>query len=308
MARCQRLGVAACVLKPVKQSELRDAIRMVMEPVDAGDDQTAGGLGRQRGRIAPLRVLLAEDSPVNQKLVTAVLERGGHRVTLANNGREAVAACQSQEFDLILMDVQMPEMDGLEAAAEIRARLRRRGARVPIIAMTAHVMPGDRHRCLEAGMEGYLAKPVRSGELYDMMAGVLDSAAPDPRSGPADRDAHQEVDWEKVKAETEGDEGLLRDLVETALDETAEHWRAIRDAVGRGDVARLRAAAHSLKGVVGYFGESAAGREVLRVEALVKENDFDPSSLLLAELERALDSLRGELTKYLHHRTHAADV
>jgi HPt (histidine-containing phosphotransfer) domain-containing protein len=140
------------------------------------------------------------------------------------------------------------------------------------------------------------------------MAGVLDSVVPGAGSGRAAPEAHQGVDWEKLRAETEGDEGLLREVVESALDEMAQHGQAIREAVGRGDVARLRAAAHSLKGVVGYFGESAACREVLRVESLVKENDFDPSSLSLAGFERAVDSLRGELTKYLHHRSYAADA
>jgi CheY-like chemotaxis protein len=120
-----------------------------------------------------LRVLLAEDSYVNQKLAVALLESQGHQVTVANNVREAVERADRDEFDVILMDIQMPEMDGLEAAELIRARERSSGRRTPIIALTAHALKGDRERCLEAGMDEYVSKPIRVPELYKALVSVL---------------------------------------------------------------------------------------------------------------------------------------
>jgi two-component system sensor histidine kinase/response regulator len=167
-ARCQALGVAAYLLKPIRQSELREAIARVLgarELKGAVPLVTRYSLQDAREPGASLRILVAEDNAVNQRLATRLLEKRGHRVVVAANGREALAAVDKEKFDLILMDVQMPEMDGFEATAAIRAREKTNGVRLPVIAMTAHAMKGDRERCLEAGMDGYLAKPIRPQEL-----------------------------------------------------------------------------------------------------------------------------------------------
>jgi CheY-like chemotaxis protein len=119
-----------------------------------------------------LRILLAEDNPVNQRLTTRLLEKRGHSVTVAPTGREALAALEKADFDLVLMDVQMPDMDGLQATAAIRAREAPLGRRIPIIALTAHTMKGDRERCLAAGMDGYVAKPVIAAELISAVEGT----------------------------------------------------------------------------------------------------------------------------------------
>ncbi len=175
IARCEELGIAAYLLKPIKQSELFDAIVLALG-VNAVDEETpaepTSPAPPPGGRL--LRILLAEDSPVNQKLAIGLLEKHGHRVTLANHGREALAALDTQEFDLILMDVQMPEMDGYEATAAIRARERETGRHIPIVAMTAHAMKGDRERCLEAGMDAYVAKPIRVQQIFEAINQVLD--------------------------------------------------------------------------------------------------------------------------------------
>ena len=173
VARCERLGILYYLLKPVKQSELFDAIVMALGVTAAEDAVAEKAAAPWHGRLRPLRVLLAEDSLVNQKLVVGLLEREGHAVIVANNGKEAVAAAESGQFDLILMDVQMPEMDGLEAAAILRAQDRQRGRHTPIVALTAHAMKGDRERCLEAGMDDYLAKPIRAGQLFETIEAVL---------------------------------------------------------------------------------------------------------------------------------------
>ena len=143
--------------------------------VDALADSMAlaGRRGTGSTAVSPLRVLVAEDSQVNQKLVVAFLEKHGHQVTLVNNGKEATAAITAKQFDLVLMDVEMPEMDGFEATRIIRDRERETGLHVPIVALTAHAMRGDQERCLEAGMDSYLSKPVRSDQLFDTIASVL---------------------------------------------------------------------------------------------------------------------------------------
>jgi PAS domain S-box-containing protein len=171
-ARCQELGVAAYLLKPIRQSELREAIARVL---GAGEQKgaipliTRYSLGDAPEPMAVLRVLVAEDNAVNQRLVSRLLEKRGHRVTVTANGREAVEALANQTFDLVLMDVQMPEMDGFEATMAIREREKHNGAYIPIIALTAHAMKGDKDRCLAAGMDGYLAKPIRSQELDEVL-------------------------------------------------------------------------------------------------------------------------------------------
>jgi signal transduction histidine kinase/HPt (histidine-containing phosphotransfer) domain-containing protein len=195
VSRCEKLGLDAYLMKPINQSELFDTLLEVFHghrgeaPVEGpADDGVAA---------AKLKILLAEDSLYNQKLAVALLERKGHEVLVANNGAEAVGLTRSQPFDLVLMDVQMPEMDGLEATRVIREREALSGAHLPIVAMTAQAMSGDRERCLEAGMDDYLTKPVRSAELYTTIekvagrrgAGRPDDAAIDgnSRQRPAER-------------------------------------------------------------------------------------------------------------------------
>lgn len=184
-ARCQELRIAACVFKPVARSQLVDAIRVAL----AGDSPLAGTRQVTTARPAirdskptnesPLRVLLAEDNPVNQMVAASLLENQGHLVKVAASGYDALAAFESEEFDLVLMDVQMPVMDGFEATSAIREKEKARGGHIPIIALTAHAMSGDRDRCLSAGMDGYASKPIRAKDLFREIERVrLISAAP----------------------------------------------------------------------------------------------------------------------------------
>ncbi len=184
MVRCDQLGIAAYMLKPVKQSELLEAIELALGIALPGEELLRAA-ARQPHHVRSLRVLLAEDSLVNQKLAVALLEGQGHTVTLVNNGREAVAAAAGQNFDVVLMDVQMPEMDGLEAAAQIRVREQRTGAHLPIVAMTAHALKGDRERCLEAGMDSYVTKPIRAEELFRTIDAIFAAGGGDSAAGAA---------------------------------------------------------------------------------------------------------------------------
>jgi signal transduction histidine kinase/CheY-like chemotaxis protein len=180
--RCARLNVAARLMKPAKQSELFNAIAAAMGGVPAAI--AAGGVDVSPGvALPPLRVLLAEDSVVNQRLAVALLQKHGHQVTVTDDGQAAVEAVAGGEFDLVLMDVEMPKLDGLEATAAIRRRERESGGHLPIIAMTAHAMKGDRERCLQAGMDDYVAKPIRAVEMFRKIAEVLARLRP---SAPAE--------------------------------------------------------------------------------------------------------------------------
>ncbi|MEP7340013.1 MAG: response regulator, partial [Acidobacteriota bacterium] len=168
------LGLAACLTKPVKQSELLRAIVTTLGALP-GQTSPSATLPARAARQSPteknggLRILLAEDNVVNQRLFLRLLEKQGHTIAVANNGREAVKALEQEHFDIVLMDMQMPEMDGFEATASIRQQELITGARIPIIAMTANAMQGDRERCLEAGMDAYVSKPIKAAELFNLI-------------------------------------------------------------------------------------------------------------------------------------------
>jgi CheY-like chemotaxis protein len=177
-ARSAEPGIRASLLKPVKDSDLLRAVLGAAGPPGEAGPAT----GQPHPPDRPLRILVAEDNPVNQTVAVRLLEKQGHEVMLAHNGKEAVSLAGNQPFDVILMDVQMPEMDGFQATALIRGRERGRGVHIPIIALTAHAMKGDRERCLDCGMDGYLSKPIRREELYREIQRLCTPAPlPEPR-------------------------------------------------------------------------------------------------------------------------------
>jgi CheY-like chemotaxis protein len=169
-------GVAACLIKPIRRMELKAALLAALgarlgsvEPVPAAPPEPPAPA--EQKTAVPLRILLAEDNPVNQRVARALLQRWGYTVSCANNGIEAVRLLDEQTFDLVLMDVQMPEMNGFEATAAIRAREAGTGQHLPVIAMTAHAMKGDRENCLQAGMDAYVSKPIKP----DLLAETIES-------------------------------------------------------------------------------------------------------------------------------------
>jgi CheY-like chemotaxis protein len=163
--RGRALGVVAHLLKPVRHDQLLRTVQAAIGRPAEQAPPAPGPRGAASDASKPLRVLVAEDNPVNQRLAEALLVRRGHEVVLVGNGREAIAACAAGPFDLVFMDVQMPEMDGFEATAAIRSAERGSGGHVPIVAMTAHAMRGDRERCLDSGMDDYITKPISLSEL-----------------------------------------------------------------------------------------------------------------------------------------------
>ncbi len=169
-ARCEELGISAYAMKPVRQSELRNVIfRLLEEKENGGPLITRYSLATAGNAEASLRILVAEDNAVNQKLVARLLEKRGHTAKIVGNGREALESLEQESYDLVLMDMQMPVMDGFEATGELRKREKQTGFHTPVIALTAHAMKGDRERCLEAGMDGYLSKPIFAPELDELL-------------------------------------------------------------------------------------------------------------------------------------------
>jgi CheY-like chemotaxis protein len=168
--RCRELGVAAYLTKPVRQEELLDAILNALGTTSGKQIEPALVTRHSlREQSAHLQILLAEDNPINQMLTVRLLEKRGHSVTVAENGKEALAVLETRSFDLVLMDIQMPEMDGYAATAAIRQKEKMSGNHLCVIAMTAHAMVGDRQRCLDAGMDDYISKPIRTDELSELL-------------------------------------------------------------------------------------------------------------------------------------------
>ena len=278
---------AAVLAKPPKQSDLFDAVLAAV-----GQPQARAGPSSQDAEAQdalPLRVLLAEDNPVNQRVGRLMLEKRGHAVTLAGNGREAVEALGRQEFDLVLMDMQMPVMDGLEATAAIRRAEQGTGRRVRIIALTANAMKGDRERCLEAGMDGYLAKPLRPEELRLVLAGA--ASGPPPGGGaPGEVFALQEA-----LGRVGDDMGLLREIAALFVQAGTESLEQARQGVAAGDGDRVCRAAHTLKGAAGLFGAARVVAAASRLEALGAEGDMKEGAVLLAALEEEMRRLLAAL-------------
>jgi two-component system, sensor histidine kinase and response regulator len=306
--RAARSGIARSLTKPVKQSVLLDAL---LEALDLAIPETPTQKPAEEeegtGRLRPLRILLAEDGVVNQKVAVSLLERRGHSVQVANNGREALAALERERFDLVLMDVQMPELDGFEATAAIRVQEREEGGHLPIVAMTAHAMKGDRERCLAAGMDDYLSKPIRADELYETVervgtrpetAATTDGAG--PGSGPASDSGgpnmdSSPLDWQEALERIGGSEETLRDLVEVFLAEYPTMLREIRAAIESGATDELRRAAHTLKGSAALFVAEPTVRAALRLEQMGEAGaieDPEPAWVTLeAETERLAAAL-----------------
>jgi len=285
-------GFSAYLSKPVKQSDLFDAIVTAFAPPAALKRSASRSPRRPpapRPPARPLRILVAEDNATNQKLVTAVLESRGHTVTVAPNGRVAVDRAAAESFDVILMDVQMPELGGLEATTEIRAREQSTGAHVPIVAMTAHAMTGDRERCLAAGMDAYVSKPLRQDDLF----GAIDALF---ISRPADAvPAEPALDEPALVAGFGGNRALLLEVADVFLTDSVALMAAVRRAVDARDAGALVAPAHALKGSVGLFTQAGAYRTAQQLERMAKNGDLTDASAACEELEAGMAALHASL-------------
>jgi CheY-like chemotaxis protein/HPt (histidine-containing phosphotransfer) domain-containing protein len=319
-ARCRELGIHGYITKPVNQSDLLDALMTVLDPGRGQDTAaplvTRHSLREERRRI---RVLLAEDNAVNRRVATGLLEKRGCEVLLAANGREALDILAREAVDAIFMDLQMPEMGGLEATAAIRDWERTSVKHVRIVAMTAHAMTGDRERCLAAGMDDYVSKPVRPSDLYAALERALpgsgvtmpraiapidrDPAGPGPVVAPPPHDADAAddpvVDQEQLLERLEGDLKLLAEIVALYHQTCPGLVQELRAAMDRRDALAVHRAAHTLKGMVAHFGAPQATAALLDLEQRARDGATDGLKPAveravgeIARLDRALERLR----------------
>jgi signal transduction histidine kinase/CheY-like chemotaxis protein len=290
-ARCRELGISAFLTKPVKQADLFKRIGRALESnakPPAGKQLAVPDVAAVRTR----NVLLAEDNLVNQRVAVGLLTKRGHNVTVANDGREALDALERQRFDLILMDVQMPEMGGLEATVLIRERERRTGERTRIVAMTAHAMTGDRERCIEAGMDGYLSKPINQALLFEVVEegspGVAVAASAPPAS-PAFNHA-------ELMDRLGGDRELFAEVIRLFLGDCPQRLAAIKSAVDARDGERIRTTSHALRGAAGTLSAVAVAEAAHVLERLGAEGRLDPAEaawrVLANQTASLVDTLR----------------
>ncbi len=309
--RCQELDFDGVLEKPISQSNLFDAIVTAMgvatvDPVRPGDLHSA-----RPERI--LNVLLAEDTPANRKVVDRVLTKRGHNVTSASNGRETVDLFRQNTYDVILMDVQMPSMDGLQATEAIRACEEEHQAakRIPIIAMTAHAMVGDRHRCLAAGMDDYISKPINIRRLIEIVESYGQER---PRLNPQEKMLHDNqsgsmpaygraddgdiMDLERALRRLDGDHSLLIDLIGFFLEDYPGLLAKMDEAATTGDASSLERAAHSMKGLVANFDAHLAKEIAQQIETASKERDMETAVGLIDGMKSAAAELAKQLELY----------
>jgi PAS domain S-box-containing protein len=290
-ARCRRLGIAAYLVKPIGSSELVRALLAVLGPSAALRQNaevvrplvTRHSLREDR---RALRILVAEDNPVNQALILRVLQKQGHVAQLASTGREAVALAASGSFDVALMDVQMPEMDGFAATAAIREREKVHAAHLPIYAMTAHAIKGDKERCLAAGMDGYISKPVEFSKIQQ----VLDAVRAQPPI--------PVWDHRQALSGVGGDQQLLREIAEMFLQQYPQVVSDLRRASAGHDAAMLGRLAHRLRGEVGCFGAGQSVAALRKLEDDAGQPDLARLSRTVDEVERALAGLGQALKEF----------
>jgi PAS domain S-box-containing protein len=294
----QQLGLAACLSKPIRQAELQRTIIDTLAVVTPQPRLSNGAQAQHTANLGgTLNILLAEDNLVNQRLAIRLLEKQGHTVTTALNGREVLAAINTQCFDVVLMDVQMPEMSGLEATAAIRAQEQIKGGHLPIIALTAHAMKGDRERCLETGMDGYVSKPIQATELHQTIAEVCARYITPATTAPA---ALTELPFDPVcsMALVEGDQELLTELIGLFLSESPQLLTAIQQSSANGQSEQLMRNAHSLKGMAGNFGAQKVMTWAQELEILGRNGQTQGTASLSATLAIEVNRLNAALQAF----------
>jgi len=297
VTRCRRLGISEYVTKPIKQSELFDVIITALGEPPIEKEQPPKRRKIARSARSRPQVLIAEDNQVNQLVATRIFEKLGYEPTVVGNGQEAVSAVQGRKFDLVAMDVQMPEMDGLEATAAIRAWEKTTGSHILIVAMTAHAMKGDRERCLEAGMDGYASKPIRIKELQDVIDQLTQSAQSTHVSESTPKCEADVIDEAILLAGIDGNQELLREIVRLFLADYPQRLAEIKQAISHGDAEAVARAAHTLKGSAGNFAAQKAFAAAQSMESVGKSGDLSPAQQAFLTLESELALLGARLRK-----------
>ena len=299
------LGIDDQLLKPIKETELHNSIAIVLGLLSPKTTSAAGITVANDLSRNPLTVLVAEDNLVNQRLVAALLDKVGHTVVIAKNGREAIEHFKSQYFDLVLMDVQMPEVDGFEATYEIRKHQSEQGNyRIPIVAVTAHATAADRKHCLSAGMDEYLAKPIRADDLYQLIESITGhrSTIGKPRLASSTA-SESNIDWAKAFETVGGDRSLLEELITVFLNDRETLFANISSAIDDGNANELRLSAHSLKGALTHLGAREPARLAAILEEIATARELEPKAEVLTEalgkLKTSLGPMAAEMADFL---------
>ncbi|MCS7049237.1 MAG: response regulator [Verrucomicrobiae bacterium] len=310
LERSRQLKLDAYLLKPVKQAELRRVLHEVV-----GGFQTLDEAGHAEASApVPLggcRILLAEDNAVNQKLACRLLEKQGHSVVIAPDGQAAVAAWERESFDLILMDVQMPNLDGLQATAIIREREAGTGRHIPIIAMTAHALAGDRERFLAAGMDDYISKPIDAQRLATLLNRYRPAALPASAPAPAGAAAGSEsvaLDRQVVLAAIGDDESLLEEITGVFLQDLPNLMGAVEKAVAERSAEQLERTAHKLKGSVKIFGTAKLVDKLQQLEQCGRTGQLDGVAQQWSETRPLLDALAATLRTWAKPSTFSSET
>ncbi len=295
------LGISLHLLKPAKQSELYNAVVSSLnavstsrEKVELNPTPKTSSLRRQ------LNVLLAEDNAVNQRLAVGILQKLGHQVTIANNGKKALTLLEKNVFDLVLMDVQMPEMDGLEATRELRKRESSSNEHITVVAMTAHAMKGDRENCLSAGMDDYLCKPIRLKDMEDKLSELFQSTPSGESSPTVAAPSPVDINWTEALANVGGDEDLLRELVGLFLSDTPKLLSIAVDAAQRGDAKTLCTAIHPVRGSMLFLNPIQAMGLAEKVEQFAADGSLAEAKASMDELQIQFDAVCANLKLYLN--------
>jgi signal transduction histidine kinase/DNA-binding response OmpR family regulator/HPt (histidine-containing phosphotransfer) domain-containing protein len=325
-ARSQAAGAIAYLTKPIGRPVLAVALSAAMDAAAGKAPPRLITRHSLRESRRQLHILLAEDNPVNREHVSLLLEKWGHQVVQAPDGRAAVDACEQGEFDLILMDAEMPEMNGLEAAAEIRRREADTDRHLPIIAMTAHALKGDRERCLAAGMDDYITKPMERETLFSLIEALTSGGAPEvrevepvhdgeaepPPAGPPGEPAEDgdRPSFDKALAlqRVGGRESTLCRLATVFLQNRDAMLSGVRDAIDAGDGESLRKAAHRLKGSLALLAAGPAHDAAYRLELAGREGRLEDAEPTWEVLQREVSRLSSELAPYGKEATHATDT
>jgi two-component system, sensor histidine kinase and response regulator len=285
--RARELGVAAYLTKPVQPSELLDAILNALSPAASSLLEPHPERGPRERGMRTMKIILAEDNAVNRKLATTLLEKQGHTVIVTENGREALDVLERGRADVILMDLQMPVMDGFEAIRAIRTKEQRSGDHLPIVALTAHAMQGDRERCLQAGADDYVTKPIRTADLFDAIERVVkQSVAPPPGKA---------LDEAAALDRVEGDRELLEDLVRLFLDECRATMKEIREAMVERDAGQLERLAHTMHGSSASLGANQVSQAASALEMRARSGAMEAAGELVEILQGEIDRVLPEL-------------
>jgi CheY-like chemotaxis protein/HPt (histidine-containing phosphotransfer) domain-containing protein len=321
-AELSELGVKCSITKPIRPSELFDSIMVALDITKYQPEADSKMPDQKLIDGRPLHILVAEDTPFNQKFILRLLDRWGYQAVVVENGKKALEALNKNDFDIILMDVQMPEMDGLEAASEIRKSEKQTGGHIPIIAMTAHAMKDDRERCIEAGMDEYIPKPISSDMLFNAIQTLLPETIQESTVFESVEDTLWSADKEDLKAiqtpvpeatqestvfesgedtslsldkedllyAFDHDWGFFKEAVEMFVGDYPLMLDTIRESLKTKDATTLKQTAHALKGMTGNFKGQAAAKAALNLEEMGRIGDF-------SGIEQKFETLVNELDK-----------